>query len=124
MSTAVLHHVIRNDAEHAEYTAALFNLTGKANPTRDEEEEIELLTLLVESYETKRYPMPDVEPADMLRFLIEQNGLAQRDLAEELGSESTVSSILSGRRSLTRDHITKLSKRFHVSPAVFFPRAS
>ena len=57
----------------------------------------------------------------MLRFLIDQNGLSQRDVAEELGSESTVSLVLSGRRPLNRDHIARLSARFHVSPAVFFP---
>lgn len=124
MSTAVLHHVIHNDAELAEYTAELFELTGKANPTPEEKETIELLTLLVNSYETKRYPMSDVGPAEMLRFLLQQNRLSQRDIAPELGSESTVSSVLSGRRPLTREHIERLSARFHVSPAIFFPRVA
>lgn len=117
-------HVIHSDEELAEYTAALFDLTAKADPTQEEEEAIELLTLLVDRYETQRYPLPDVEPAEMLRFLIDQNGLSQRDVAEELGSESTVSLVLSGRRPLNRDHIARLSARFHVSPAVFFPRSA
>jgi HTH-type transcriptional regulator / antitoxin HigA len=115
-------HLIHSDEQLAEYTAALFDLTAKANPTKEEEEAIELLTLLVDRYETQRYPIPDVEPAEMLRFLLVQNGLSQRDVATELGSESTVSLVLSGRRSLNRDHIARLSERFHVSPAVFFPR--
>jgi HTH-type transcriptional regulator/antitoxin HigA len=114
-------HVIHSDEELEVYTAALFDLTAKANPTQEEEEAIELLTLLVDRYETQRYPMSDVEPAGMLRFLLDQNGLSQRDIAEDLGGESTVSLILSGRRSLNRDHIARLSARFHVSPAVFFP---
>jgi HTH-type transcriptional regulator / antitoxin HigA len=122
MSTAVL-HVIHNDAELEEYTAELFDLTGKTNPSREEEEAIELLTLLVETYEAKRYPMPDVEPKEMLRFLLDQNGLSQRDVAAELGSESTVSLVLSGTRPLNQHHIARLSERFHVSPAVFFPRS-
>ncbi len=116
-------HLIRSDEELAEYTAALFELTAKANPTPEEGEAIDLLALLVDRYETQRYPMPDVEPAEMLRFLLDQNGLSQRDVAEELGSESTVSLVLSGKRPLNRDHIARLSARFHVSPAVFFPRA-
>jgi HTH-type transcriptional regulator/antitoxin HigA len=115
-------HLIHSDEELAVYSAALFDLTGKADPTPEEEEAIELLTLLIDRYETQRYPMPDVEPAEMLRFLLDQNGLSQRDVAEELGSESTVSLVLSGRRPLNRDHIARLSARFHVSPAVFFPR--
>ena len=113
-------HVIHNDEELAEYTAALFELTAKPDPTADEDEAIELMTLLVERYEQQRYPVPQAEPADVLRYLLERNGLSQRDIASELGSESTVSLVLSGKRQLNRDHIARLSRRFHVSPAVFF----
>jgi HTH-type transcriptional regulator/antitoxin HigA len=113
-------HVIHNDEELAEYTAALFELTAKPDPTADEDEAIELMTLLVERYEQQRYPVPQAEPAHVLRYLLERNGLSQRDIATELGSESTVSLVLSGKRQLNRDHIARLSRRFHVSPAVFF----
>jgi len=116
--------LIHSDEELAEYTQALFELTAKAEPTPDEEEAIELMTLLVERYESGRYPVPQAEPADVLRYLLDRNGLSQRDIAPELGSESTVSLILSGKRQLNRDHIARLSRRFSVSPAVFFKAAS
>jgi HTH-type transcriptional regulator/antitoxin HigA len=112
--------LVHNDGELAEYTRALFELTSKRNPTRPEQEAIDLMTLLVERYESQRYPVPDAEPVDVLRFLLESNGLSQRDIASELGSEATVSLVLSGKRQLNRDHIARLSRRFHVSPAVFF----
>ena len=112
--------LVHNERELAEYTRALFELTSKKNPTRSEEEAIDLMTLLVERYESQRYPVPDAEPVDVLRFLIESNGLSQRDIASELGSEATVSLVLSGKRQLNRDHIARLSRRFRVSPAVFF----
>jgi len=115
--------LIHTDEELAEYTSTLFELTAKPNPTPDEEEAIELMTLLVERYEQEHYPIPETEPAEVLRFLLEQNGLSQRDIAPELGSESTVSLVLSGKRQLNRDHIARLSKRFNVSPAVFFGEA-
>jgi HTH-type transcriptional regulator/antitoxin HigA len=57
----------------------------------------------------------------VLRYLIDRHGLKQRDLAVELGGESVVSEVLSGKRRLNAAHIEELSKRFHVSPAVFFP---
>ena len=79
-----------------------------------------MISLLIDHYETEHYPLPETEPADVLRFLLEQNGLSQRDIAAELGSESTVSLVLSGKRQLNRDHIARLSQRFQVSPAVFF----
>ena len=112
--------LIHNDEELAEYTAALFALTAKADPTPDEEHAIELMTLLVERYEQERYPVPKAEPADVHPYLLERNGLAQRDIAAELGSESTISLVLSGKRQLNRDHIARLSRRFNLSPAVFF----
>ncbi len=112
--------LIHNDAELAEYTAALFELTAKAHPTSDEQEAIELMTLLIDRYESLRFPLPDAQPVDVLRFLLDQNGLSQRDIASELGSESTVSLVLAGKRQLNRDHIVRLSRRFNVSPAVFF----
>lgn len=112
--------LIHSDEELAEYTRTLFELTAKSNPTPDEEEAIELMTLLIDRYEQEHYPIPEAEPADVLRFLLEQNGLSQRDIAPELGGESTVSLVLSGKRQLNRDHIARLSRRFNVSPAVFF----
>ncbi len=81
---------------------------------------IELMTLLVERYEQEHYPVPAADPPDVLRFLLEQSGLSQRDIASELGSESTVSLVLSGKRQLNRLHIERLSRRFNLSPAVFF----
>jgi HTH-type transcriptional regulator/antitoxin HigA len=116
--------LIQSDEELAEYTTALFNLTANANPTPDEEEAIELLTVLIDRYESDHYPIPSAEPADVLRFLLDQNSLSQRDIAAELGSESTVSLVLAGKRQLNRDHIARLSRRFHISPAVFFGASS
>jgi HTH-type transcriptional regulator/antitoxin HigA len=111
--------LIHSDEELAEYTDALFKLTAKPDPTPDEEEAIELMTLLVERYEEEHYPVPEAEPADVLRFLLERNGLSQRDIVPELGSESTVSLVLSGKRQLNREHIARVSRRFSVSPSVF-----
>lgn len=113
-------HLIHSESELEKYTEVLFELSALPDPTPAQEEAIELLTLLIERYESERYPIPDVEPTDVLRFLIDQHGLSQRDLIPEFGAESTVSLVLTGKRKLTRDHIERLSERFHVSPSVFF----
>jgi HTH-type transcriptional regulator/antitoxin HigA len=84
-------------------------------------EAIELLTMLIERYEEEHYAVPSASPAEVLRFLLDQYGLKQRDLAGELGRESVVSEVLSEKRLLNATHIAALSKRFSVSPAVFFP---
>jgi HTH-type transcriptional regulator / antitoxin HigA len=114
-------HIIHNDEELAEYTKVLFGLTAKEATTPDEDEAIELLTLLIERYEAESYPIPEVgDPVTVLRFLMDSHDLQQKDLIPEFGVESTVSLVLSGRRHMNRDHIAALAKRFHVSPAVFF----
>jgi len=113
-------HLIRNDEELAKYTARLFKLTSKDKTTREEDEAIELLTLLIEHYEAERYPVPKADPVTVLRFLMESQGLSQKDLADELGVESTVSLVFAKKRRLNVNHIARLSKRFKVSPAVFF----
>jgi HTH-type transcriptional regulator / antitoxin HigA len=111
--------VIRNDAELKEYTDALFHLTAKSRPSRAERDAIELLSLLIERYESEQYPLPHVSPVEVLRFLMERHGMTQRDLRPEIGSEPLVSLILSGKRSLTVAHMHALAKRFHVPAAVF-----
>src|SRR5579863_6302968 len=83
-------HVIHNDEELEAYTDALFQLTALDNPSRSEAEAIELLTLLIESYEKTHYPLPAADAVSVVRLLIEQQDLTQRDLIPEFGSESAV----------------------------------
>lgn len=111
--------IIRSDAELREYTEALFQLTAKRNPTRVEMDAIDLLTLLITTYEAQHRTLPNASPVEVLRFLMEQQHLSQRDLVPEIGSESLVSLILSGKRNLTVAHIRALAARFHVPVGVF-----
>ncbi len=113
-------HLIRNEEQLESYTKALFRLTEVSNPTPSQVEAIDLLTVLIERYEEEHFSIPEASPVDVLRFLLDQHGLKQRDLATDLGGESVVSEVLSGKRKLNVSHLELLSKRFHVSPAVFF----
>ena len=113
--------LIRSEEQLAAYTRELFKLTAELHPTSTQVEAIELLTLLIERYESENFALPQTEPAQVLRFLLDHHGLRQRDIASDLGSESIVSEVLSGKRKLTTTHIERLSRRFHVSPSVFFP---
>ena len=112
-------HVIHNDEELEAYTKALFRLTALENPTRAEQEAIELLTLLIERYEETSYPIPKVDAVSVVRFLLEHQDLTQRELVQEFGSESAVSMFLGGQRKLTLEQVRKLSKRFKLPADVF-----
>lgn len=111
--------VIHNDRELEEYTAALFRLTALEKPSRAQMQAIELLTLLVERYEKEHYPIPAADPVSVVRFLIENQGLTQRDLIPQFGSESAVSMFLSGDRKLTVEQVRKLAARFELPADVF-----
>ena len=55
-----------------------------------------------------------------MRFLMDQHGLKQKDLVDVFGAPSIVSEVLSGKRELNKDHIKRISERFHGSPELFF----
>jgi HTH-type transcriptional regulator/antitoxin HigA len=112
--------VIRSEAENEHYINALYALEQKRSPTREEKELADLLTLLTEDFEAKRYELPRATPRQALSFLMEEHGLKQKDLIEIFGSRSAVSEVISGKRELTKEQIRRLSQRFHVSPEIFF----
>ena len=111
--------VIHNDEELEEYSEALFALTALKHPTPAEAEAIELLTLLIDRYEREHYAIPAADPVSLVRFLIEKQGLTQRDLIPQFGSESAVSMLLSGQRKLTVGQVKKLAARFKLPADVF-----
>lgn len=76
---------------------------------------------LVAQYEKSELPTGSATPEEVLGFLMDQNELSQYDLAKELGGQPVVSEVLRGKRKLTREHIERLSKRFAVTPATFYP---
>jgi HTH-type transcriptional regulator / antitoxin HigA len=113
--------MIRAEKANEEYTKALYELDQhSARLTRAEKELAELLTLLIEDFESKRYKLPRAKPVEILRFLMGQHALKQKDLVDVFGTRSIVSEVLSGKRQLNREHIQRLSERFHVSPEAFF----
>ena len=113
--------VIRTEKENETYTEILYELDKRgAKLTAAEKELAELLTLLIEDFEEKRYRLPRGKPLDVLRFLMDQHGLLQKDLADVFGTPSIVSEVLNGKRELNKEQISRLSARFHVSPELFF----
>ena len=73
----------------------------------------------MERYEQTHYAIPAADAASVVRLLIEQQRLTQRDLTPEFGSESAVSMFLAGQRKLTLEQVRKLSSRFKLPADVF-----
>jgi HTH-type transcriptional regulator/antitoxin HigA len=86
---------------------------------------LDVLTDLVEAYESAHVPIPDASESDTLRALMAMHGLTQPALSQAVGiAQSTLSAVLTGARSLTRAQVVTLARFFHVSPAAFLPTVS
>jgi len=116
--------IVSSEEENESYIAAVYELEQRqennGNWTQDDADFAGLLTLLIEDYEEKHYQLPKSSPVEVLRFLMEQHGLKQKDLATVFGAPSIVSEVLNGKRQMNKEHIRRLSERFHVSPELFF----
>lgn len=109
--------VIKTDDE---YEAALARIDRifDAKPGTAKGDELELLLLLVETYEEQKYPIDPPDPIAALRFRMEQQGLKAKDLIPYIGSKSRVSEVLNGRRPLSLTMIRNLVTGLGLPPEV------
>lgn len=90
--------------------------------SEQEHDYFQVLSKLVEEYESQWQEEKNVEPRELIVFLLEQNNLTQTDLIPEFGSSSRASEYLAGKRDLSLPQIIKLSKRFKMSPTAFISK--
>lgn len=78
---------------------------------------------LVEDYERKRILLgEETTPSEALKYLMEVNGLSQKDLVDLVGYKSHLSAFLNGKRGLSKAAAVRLGERFKVSPMLFLPK--
>lgn len=113
--------VIKTEEQNERALAIVESLMekGERNLTPEEDALFELLTDLIHDFEEKAYPIPKSEPHKIVAFLLEQRGLAPKDLWPVVGSKSRVSEILAGRRAPTKEQAKKLAEFFHVGVDLF-----
>jgi HTH-type transcriptional regulator/antitoxin HigA len=110
---------IRSDSE---YRRALTNLEKlmASHPGAAQSLLIEVLSTLIEKYESREYPTPQVSSSKMLAHLLEVKGITNTELAKQTGiPTTTLSNVLAGRRGISKDNVLKLAKYFRVSPTLF-----
>jgi HTH-type transcriptional regulator/antitoxin HigA len=72
----------------------------------------------VKAYEDENFQIPEAEPSEVLRFLMEQHGLKQEDLGD-CAPQSRISDILNNKRSISKEIAKRLAHRFSVRADVF-----
>lgn len=79
---------------------------------------VDVLSLLVEQYEEKRFPIDHPDPIEAIRFRMEQLGWTNRDLVSLLGSKSRASEVLGRKRRLSLTMIRKLHRNMRIPAEV------
>lgn len=106
---------IRNEKEYESSLERIYELIQKkVKPKSLEGDELEVLTLIVKSYEEKKYPIPPPSPLAAIKFKMDQLGLAESDLTNILGNRSRKSEIFSKKRKLSLNMIRKLHSALDI----------
>jgi HTH-type transcriptional regulator/antitoxin HigA len=112
---------IRNDDDYRQALEIVEELLAKDSLHPSESEYLEFLAPIIDAYESGRFPIDDIYGVEFLKVMMQERGLKQKDLIDVFNTASVVSEVLSGKRELTKSHIERLSHKFAVSPANFFP---
>lgn len=112
---------IKSEEDFEKTQEIVDKLLDKGELTEEEQDYLFVLGMLIHEYEEKQDLVPDIYGVELLKVLIEETNLKQKDLVPIFKTESIVSDILKGKRKLTVEHIQKLGEFFKISPAVFFP---
>jgi HTH-type transcriptional regulator/antitoxin HigA len=111
--------VIKSEKEHETALAEISSLIDRdPEPGTPEADRLEVLTVLVENYESQTFPKRVPEPLEAIRFRMEQQNLKQRDLVPYIGSPSKVSEVLSGKRPLTLSMMRALHSHLGIPASV------
>jgi HTH-type transcriptional regulator / antitoxin HigA len=111
--------LIKNKHDHIEALARIKKLMDEILvPDSKEADELEVLSLLIEHYEQKNFPIEKPDPIEAIKFRMEQLGLLKKDLIPFIGSASKVTEVLNGSRQLSLNMIRKLNDGLGISVEV------
>jgi len=110
--------IVKTKEQYNMYCEILENLVCLEN--QNIQDEIELLTLLIEKWDNEHNSLMDLNPIELLRSLMAENNVQSKDLVEILGlSKGTVSKILNYHKGLSKETIRKLADHFKLSQEAF-----
>ena len=114
---------IKSEAECLAVQETIDTLLDSGELTPETQDYINVLGILIREYEEKHISIPDLSGVELLKALMDEFGLKQKDLVLIFKAESIVSAILNGQRKFTVEHIEKLADFFNISPSAFFSRS-
>jgi HTH-type transcriptional regulator/antitoxin HigA len=117
---ALKYKIIKRKKQYNAYCNQLEELLNTRSKTKSVNEEIELLTLLIEKWDSEHNSFHDSDPIQLLKSLMNDHNIRPISLAELLGvSKGLVSDILNYKKGLSKDIIRKLADTFKLSHEAF-----
>ncbi|MET0399286.1 MAG: helix-turn-helix domain-containing protein [Longimicrobiaceae bacterium] len=110
-------HVLRTQEEYDAAVAEIDRLLDlDPKPFSNDSDRLELLALLVETYEAQHDPidLSDVTPQDVVDFMLDQKSMSRADLADIMGGRSRVSEFFNGKRELSKAQIEALRDKLGI----------
>ena len=118
MKANLKYRIIKSEKQYMSYCNELEILLS--NNKKSDQDEIELLTLLIEKYDEEHYQLPEIDPIQLLKHLMNDHNLIAKDLCGILElSKGTVSKILNYKKGLSKETIRKLSSYFKLKQSAF-----
>lgn len=118
MEVKLQYTIVRTEDQYIRYCNELEELVFQKEGSN--EDVIELLTLLIEKWDDENYKMPEIDPVQLLKLLMEEHGLKAKDLTEILKlSKGTISKILNYRKGISKETIRKLADHFAMRQEAF-----
>lgn len=118
MKTELKYKIIKSEKQYNEYCQILEDLVFSKD--KRNEDEIELLTMLIEKWDVDQYQSPEIDPIQLIKSLMDEHNLKAKDLVDILGlSKGTISKILNYQNGLSKETIRKLSNWFKLNQEAF-----
>lgn len=119
--TTLKYTVIKSKRQYFEYCNLLENITTTEKVTKAVQDEIDLLTLLIEAWdEAHTLFNKNISPVELLQSLMDDHKLKAKDLASLLGvSKGLISDILGYKKGFSKQTIRLLANHFKVSQEAF-----
>ena len=120
----IIPKIIETETEYEEYLAVTESLIAKKDDRSPEETALfRLLVKLIKDYEEQVYSLDDwsnLAPHEILQHLLESSGTKQADLVNVISpSKGLISSIVNGKRDISKEQAKRLGVYFKVSPSLF-----
>lgn len=119
-NVALKYRVIQNYKQYNQYCEILESLLEEKHQTNQIEDEIDLLTVLIEKYDDEQTTLSTLDPVQLLHSLMADHNMSASDLSKKLDvGKSYISEILNYKKSFSKDIIRGLAKLFKVRQEAF-----